>query len=408
MPPRRHLAHAARGPGEGDATQRRSAPVFRLVAPRGIDARLHPRPARGRQRRTRRPARLLRPGRRTAASRPRIDSAGLSRDPRAAERRAAPRAVRALRPRCARAVDRADGGVGRRAGRRPSHGARAARAALRRTRRTSSASRTRDSATRPSHRRVPTSGALGAGPRTRDDRTRPASRRRDDRERRPRPPPVRLAGRAASCGALASSCRGRAPRSRHRSCSSTTCSPSSIPGVVRCWQSGSRDGTDDDHDDACVLAAGRAGAGRGGGAWNGSVAIFGRSSRASGRSRACRSCSTAGRRPSALGSSASRGPRGSRAMAPCTSTRPIRSGPSSSLSARRRSPSGSAWRSSALPPGRCRRPRRERVHTPLTPTPEDEEAARALAAGIADETLRESVQKAVSLGLAQERRDHPI
>jgi hypothetical protein len=50
----------------------------------------------------------------------------------------------------------------------------------------------------------------------------------------------------------------------------------------------------------------------------------------------------------------------------------------------------------------------ERVHEPLEPTPEDEEAARELAAGIADETLRESVQKAVTLGLAQERRDHPI
>ena len=44
----------------------------------------------------------------------------------------------------------------------------------------------------------------------------------------------------------------------------------------------------------------------------------------------------------------------------------------------------------------------------LEPTPEDDELARALATAITDETLRESVQKAVRLSLARERRDRPF
>jgi hypothetical protein len=44
----------------------------------------------------------------------------------------------------------------------------------------------------------------------------------------------------------------------------------------------------------------------------------------------------------------------------------------------------------------------------LEPTPEDDELARALATAIADETLRESVQKAVRLSLARERLDRPF
>ena len=44
----------------------------------------------------------------------------------------------------------------------------------------------------------------------------------------------------------------------------------------------------------------------------------------------------------------------------------------------------------------------------LEPTAEEEERARALATGIADEKLRESVQKAVRLSLARERRDRPF
>ena len=44
----------------------------------------------------------------------------------------------------------------------------------------------------------------------------------------------------------------------------------------------------------------------------------------------------------------------------------------------------------------------------LEPTPEEEERARALATAIGDEKLRESVQKAVRLSLARERRDRPV
>jgi len=45
---------------------------------------------------------------------------------------------------------------------------------------------------------------------------------------------------------------------------------------------------------------------------------------------------------------------------------------------------------------------------PLEPTPEEEERARALATAITDEKLRESVQKAVRLSLASERRNRPV
>ena len=44
----------------------------------------------------------------------------------------------------------------------------------------------------------------------------------------------------------------------------------------------------------------------------------------------------------------------------------------------------------------------------LEPTAEEDERARALATAIGDETLRESVQKAVRLSLARERRDRPV
>ena len=48
------------------------------------------------------------------------------------------------------------------------------------------------------------------------------------------------------------------------------------------------------------------------------------------------------------------------------------------------------------------------VSPALEPTPEDDERARAVAASIEDETLRESVQKAVRLSLARERHDRPF
>jgi hypothetical protein len=50
----------------------------------------------------------------------------------------------------------------------------------------------------------------------------------------------------------------------------------------------------------------------------------------------------------------------------------------------------------------------EVVREPVRATPEDEEFARAVASTIGDEKLRESVQKAVSLGLARGRGDTPI
>ena len=50
----------------------------------------------------------------------------------------------------------------------------------------------------------------------------------------------------------------------------------------------------------------------------------------------------------------------------------------------------------------------EPAEPPLEPTPEEDEVARALATAIGDEMLRESVQKAVRLSLARERRDRPI
>jgi hypothetical protein len=50
----------------------------------------------------------------------------------------------------------------------------------------------------------------------------------------------------------------------------------------------------------------------------------------------------------------------------------------------------------------------EQVEAPLEPTAEEEERARALAAAIGDEKLRESVQKAVRLSLARERRDRSL
>ena len=59
-------------------------------------------------------------------------------------------------------------------------------------------------------------------------------------------------------------------------------------------------------------------------------------------------------------------------------------------------------------PGPLPPPDEEPASPPLEPTPEEEERARALATAIGDEKLRESVQKAVRLSLARERRDRPV
>jgi hypothetical protein len=54
-------------------------------------------------------------------------------------------------------------------------------------------------------------------------------------------------------------------------------------------------------------------------------------------------------------------------------------------------------------PGPLPEPDEETVANPVEVTPQDAERARAIATGISDEKLRESVQKAVSLSLARGR-----
>jgi hypothetical protein len=56
-------------------------------------------------------------------------------------------------------------------------------------------------------------------------------------------------------------------------------------------------------------------------------------------------------------------------------------------------------------PGPLPEPSEEPSPTRVSPTPEEEAEGRRLAAGITDESLRESVQKAVSFSLARERLD---
>lgn len=59
-------------------------------------------------------------------------------------------------------------------------------------------------------------------------------------------------------------------------------------------------------------------------------------------------------------------------------------------------------------PGPLPEPDVEPVENPVEVSPEDDERAHAIASTIADEKLRESVQKAVSLSLARGRADRPI
>jgi hypothetical protein len=59
-------------------------------------------------------------------------------------------------------------------------------------------------------------------------------------------------------------------------------------------------------------------------------------------------------------------------------------------------------------PGPLPTPDEEPVENPVEVTREDAERGRAIATGIEDEKLRESVQKAVTLSLARERSNHPI
>jgi hypothetical protein len=59
-------------------------------------------------------------------------------------------------------------------------------------------------------------------------------------------------------------------------------------------------------------------------------------------------------------------------------------------------------------PGPLPEPDEEAVENPVEVTPQDAERARAIASGIGDEKLRESVQKAVSFSLARGRSGRPI
>jgi hypothetical protein len=59
-------------------------------------------------------------------------------------------------------------------------------------------------------------------------------------------------------------------------------------------------------------------------------------------------------------------------------------------------------------PGPLPEPDEEPVESPVEVSREDAERARAIATGIEDEKLRESVQKAVSLSLARGRSDRAI
>jgi len=59
-------------------------------------------------------------------------------------------------------------------------------------------------------------------------------------------------------------------------------------------------------------------------------------------------------------------------------------------------------------PGPLPEPAEDPVSNPVEVSPEDAERARAIATGISDEKLRESVQKAVSLSLARGRSNRPI
>ena len=233
-----------------------------------LDARVHARPARGRQGRAGGAPRVLRPRARRAAAGARRDAAGLPRGARAAQRRAAPRAARALRhaTRSSRGRRRSPSSArtsSQRAARRSRCSARASR-----RRPTSSGSRTRASSTT---REPPTAEALD-GParprhRPRHDRARPAPRRRarrgGDRDLRHfgsqgeqrlavlslllaeaellEPPPLLLLDDVLS--ELDPRRRGAAR---------------GAPG---------RAGADGDHRDARSRAAGRAEPGRGGGTW---------------------------------------------------------------------------------------------------------------------------------------------
>ena len=303
--------------------------------------------------------RVLRPRARAAPSGAGRSAPGVSRSARAAQCCAAARAARPLRTERARAVDGAGGRPGRRAG-RPAARRRSPALAdgFGAVRRTSSGFPRRHFGTRASHRRASSSSSgstatssaarRGSGPHLHDVVVASGD---------PRPAAVRLAGRAASRRARA--CCSPKPK---------LLSPPPLlllddvlseldPGRRRDpRRPARRPRADGDHRDACECAAGDAGAGRGGGAWNGSLTKCGRSSAASALRPGWPSWSSAGLAPSGPRSRASPGRRGSPATARSTSRPPTRSGRSSSGNVRRRSATGSAARASGSRRGRSRSP----------------------------------------------------
>ena len=249
---RRHARHVARSSSrvtlrQGQAKEARlngaRLPSAGVAAARGRDARLHARPARGRQGRAGCATRVLRPRARAAVPRPRRRAAGL---PRRRSRSATPRCAACSSGSRRRDVARAvDGAHRRRSARRSSTqrrvDARRARAGVRRARgrarAAGRAARLRRASRRPRPQlearlaRDLERGTTGLGPHL-DDVL--------DRERRPRPAPVRLAGRAAARGPVAAPRRGGAAADRRRCCCSTTCSRSSTSAAAACWPRASR------------------------------------------------------------------------------------------------------------------------------------------------------------------------
>ena len=131
------------------------------------------------------------------------------------------------------------------------------------------------------------------------------------------------------------------------------------------------------------------------------------SSRASAPERPC-GLVARGRRRSGQRSRETRGRRGSPATGRCTSTPPTRCGPSSSRSARRRSPAASGSEGPVRPRPAAGRAGGAAAGTVPEPSAEQERAAAEIAASSSDENLRKTVEKAVGLGLARERSDRRV
>ena len=180
------------------------------------------------------------------------------------------------------------------------------------------------------------------------------------------------------------------------------CSPTAIGGA----------GAGRDHGDAALGAAGRAGAGRGGDPWTGCLTRSAASSRrfgAAGRPRRARRALAGGRRRRR--SRATPGRRGSPATAPCTSHTAdsvwaFELGHRAAEIAARLGVPKVRFAPGPLPSRRPRPPASGAARR--RPSEHDAAGGRRSPAEIDDENLRESVQKAVSLGLARHASDRPV